>query len=134
MKTQILETLGEQGLGLPSQVEAGLAANDRLKYYFSLLQVSRSHADNPDQASPSLRQERLVAGIANSAQDQTVAAARKEGTSYRLSGCGELLAAIVSDARIMAAPADTVAKQRLELVLKQADARCLTRIVFQKQK
>jgi len=40
----------------------------------------------------------------------------------------------VSDARIMAAPADTVAKQRLELVLKQADARCLTRIVFQKQK
>jgi len=40
MKTQILETLGEQGLGLPSQVEAGLAANDRLKYYFSLLQVS----------------------------------------------------------------------------------------------
>ena len=81
MKTQILETMGEEGLALPSQIEAGLAANDRLKYYFSLLQVSRSHADNPDQASPSLRQERLVAGIANSAQDQTVAAARKEGTS-----------------------------------------------------
>ncbi len=75
MKTQILETLGEDGLGLPSQIETGLAANDRLKYYFSLLQVSRSHAENPDQASPSLRQERIVAGIANSALDQTVAAA-----------------------------------------------------------
>jgi uncharacterized protein Yka (UPF0111/DUF47 family) len=119
MKTQILETMGEEGLALPSQIEAGLAANDRLKYYFSLLQVSRSHADNPDQASPSLRQERLVAGIANSALDQTVAGARKEGTSYRLAGCRELLAAIASDARIMTAPADTVAKQRLELLLKQ---------------
>ena len=41
-----------------SEARAGLTANDRLKYYFSLLQVARDHADQPDQSSPSLRPER----------------------------------------------------------------------------
>jgi hypothetical protein len=119
MKTKMMETLGESGLTLPSQVEAGLAANDRLKYYFSLLQVARGHADQPDQSSPSLKPERLVAGIADGTLDRMVAAARKVGASYHLPGCGQLLASIASDARTMATPADRAAKQRLEILLKQ---------------
>jgi uncharacterized protein Yka (UPF0111/DUF47 family) len=119
MKTKMMETLGEQGLTLPSQVEAGLAANDRLKYYFSLLQVARGHADQPDQSSPSLRPERLVAGIADATLDHLVAAACKQGTSYHLPGCGQLLTSITIDAHIMATPADRAAKQRLEILLKQ---------------
>jgi uncharacterized protein Yka (UPF0111/DUF47 family) len=119
MKTQMMETLGEQGLTLPSQVEAGLAANDRLKYYFSLLQVARGHADQPDQSSASLKPERLVAGIADASLDHLVAAARKQGASYHLPGCGQLLTSIASDARIMATPADLGAKQRLEILLKE---------------
>ena len=85
---------GENALTLPAQIEAGLAANDRLKYYFTLLQVARSHADQPDQPAPSLKQERLVAGISNSAFDQLVSGTRKEGLSYCLSGCRHILAAI----------------------------------------
>ena len=119
MKTEMLKTLGEQGLSLPSQVEAGLAANDRLKYYFSLLQVARGHADQPNHSSPSLKPERLVAGIVDSALDQLVSATRKEGSSYHLPGCGQLLISIARDAHIMATPADQAAKQRLELLLKQ---------------
>ena len=63
MKTQVIETLGEDALTLPAQIEAGLAANDRLKYYFTLLQMARSHADQPNQPASSLKQERLAARI-----------------------------------------------------------------------
>jgi uncharacterized protein Yka (UPF0111/DUF47 family) len=119
MKTKMMETLGEQGLTLPSQVEAGLTANDRLKYYFSLLQVARDHADQPDQSSPSLRPERLAAGVVDATLDQLVAATRKQGASYHLPGCGQLLTSIAIDAHIMATPADRAAKQRLEILLKQ---------------
>jgi uncharacterized protein Yka (UPF0111/DUF47 family) len=119
MKTKMLTALGEQGLVMPAQVEAGLAANDRLKYYFSLLQVARGHADRPDQSAPSLKPERLMAGIADAALDRLVAAASKDGRFYRLPGCGQLLASIASDAHIMAAPADHAARQRLELLLQQ---------------
>ncbi len=119
MKTKMLETLGEQDLTLPFQIDAGLAANDRLKYYFSLLQVARGHADQPDQSSPSLKPERLVARVADAGLDRLVASARKEAASYHLPGCGQLLAAIASDARIMATPAGPAAKQRLDLLLKQ---------------
>jgi hypothetical protein len=80
MKTKMMETLGEQGLTLPTEVEAGLAANDRLKFYFSLLQVARGHADQPDQSSPSLRPEGLAAGVVDANLDHLVTAARKQGS------------------------------------------------------
>ena len=119
MKTKMMETLGEQGLTLPSQVEAGLAANDQLKFYFSLLQVARGHADQPDQSSPSLRPERLAAGVVDATLDHLVTAARKQGSSYHLPGCDQLLTSITIDAHVMATPADSAAKQRLEILLKQ---------------
>jgi hypothetical protein len=81
--------------------------------------VARGHADQPDQSSPSLRPERLVAGIADATLDHLVAAACKQGTSYHLPGCGQLLTSITIDAHIMATPADRAAKQRLEILLKQ---------------
>lgn len=119
MKTQMIETLGEDALTLPAQIEAGLAANDRLKYYFTMLQVARSHADQPDQPAPSLKQERLVAGISDSDLDLVVAGTRKEGRFYRLPGGRHLLAAIAEDARIMAGPAEPSMKQRLEIILDE---------------
>ena len=59
-----------------------------------------------------------MAGIADSALDRMIAGARKEGASYHLSGSDELLTMLATDARIMAAPADSAAKQRLERLLK----------------
>ncbi len=117
MKTQVIETLGENALTLPAQVEAGLAANDRLKYYFTLLQVARSHADQPDQPASSLKQERLVAAIGDGALDRVVAATQKEGRSYRVPGARHLMAAIAEDAQLMAAPADAATKERLRPLL-----------------
>ena len=37
-KVAIIEQIGEKGLLLPELVNRGLAANDRLKYYLTLLQ------------------------------------------------------------------------------------------------
>lgn len=117
MKTQLIETLGEDSLILPAQIESGLAANDRLKYYLTLLQVARSHADQPDQPASSLKPERLVAGIRDSALDLVVGATHKEGLSYRLPGSNHLMSAIADDAQIMAAPVDSASKERLKRLL-----------------
>jgi hypothetical protein len=37
MKTTVLDAIGETALNLPAQIHAALMANDRIKYYFSLL-------------------------------------------------------------------------------------------------
>ena len=94
MKTQLLAALGEDALALPARIDAGLAANDRLKYYFTLLQGARGHADRPDDPTSSLQQERLAAGIGDPALDLLVTDARREGASYRVKGCGPLMIAI----------------------------------------
>lgn len=117
MKTQVIETLGEDALALPAQIEAGLAANDRLKYYFTLLQVARSHADQPSQPASSLTQERLAARIDDGDLDRLVAGTHKEGLSYRVPGSSQVMTAIARDARLMAVPVDTATKERLKRLL-----------------
>jgi hypothetical protein len=54
MKKNILKELGEDELLLPELVNAALAANDRIKYYFTLLQAARSSALHPDNEFPGL--------------------------------------------------------------------------------
>ena len=53
MKTQILTAIGETGLQTAAALNAGLAANDRVKYGFSLLQMA---IDQPH--IPSIRRRR----------------------------------------------------------------------------
>lgn len=118
MKTQVIETLGEDALTLPAQIEAGLAANDRLKYYFTLLQMARSHADQPNQPASSLKQERLAARIGDGDLDRLVAGTHKEGLSYRVSGSRQLMTAIAGDARLMAVPVDNATKERVKRLLE----------------
>ena len=44
MKTQILAAIGEKELQPAACLNAALAANDRVKYAFSLLQMALAHA------------------------------------------------------------------------------------------
>jgi uncharacterized protein Yka (UPF0111/DUF47 family) len=62
-KSQALASLGQRGLLLPVWVKAALAANDRLKFYLSLLQTSRQHALHPRQAPVDLSHELAAAGL-----------------------------------------------------------------------
>jgi len=105
MKTQVLEAIGEIDLNRSAQIEAALAANDRIKYYFSLLQTAVARADHPEQPADSLRGERAACRIENRDLDDLVANSRREGAhGYRLPHCSSVLEQIAKDLRIMAAP------------------------------
>lgn len=104
MKAQILEAIGESGFEDSAQLNGALAANDRLKYYFSLLQMAIAHADHPEEAAASLHSERLACGIDDSGLDETVGATRKQGECYNVPGCAKILQRIAQDLRAMATP------------------------------
>lgn len=70
-KTMIRE-LGEEELILPALVNTALAANDRIKYFFTLLQAAQARARNPQGDYRNLRIEREAAGIDDPQFDRVV--------------------------------------------------------------
>jgi hypothetical protein len=104
MKTQILAALGESGLQQASALNAGLAANDRIKYDFSLLQMAIEHARHPEQPAASLKRERLAAGIDDARLDDAIAGAQVVDKDVRVPGAAGILDRVVEDMRLMAAP------------------------------
>ena len=83
-KSSILGELGADELLLPERTNAALVANDRIKYYFTLLQASKSHADDPDKQAVNLKQEREAAGIENGLLDRVVEETTKIEDRYRI--------------------------------------------------
>lgn len=71
-KPLILNSLNEKSLLLPTLVNRALAANDRAKYRFTLLQTAQSHAERPDAVTSNLRAERLATGVQDSDLDRVV--------------------------------------------------------------
>lgn len=104
-KAHIIDALGESGLLLPTLLNAALAANDRAKYYFSLLQMAQSRAQHPDAPASDLRVERQAAGIADEACDGIVAAScRGEGDLYRIPRVQAVCTALYQDLQRMLEP------------------------------
>jgi uncharacterized protein Yka (UPF0111/DUF47 family) len=104
MKTEVLAAIGEDGLRRPAAVNAALAANDRIKFAFTLLQAALAHADHPEQPADNLRRERIACGIDDLDLDGLIAATRRQGSRYLVPGVPRLLARIGADLRVMAAP------------------------------
>ncbi len=104
MKTQILAAIGETGLQQTAGLNAGLAANDRIKYAFSLLQMALSHAEHPEEPAAALRQEREACGIDDPDLDAVTVGARMVGKSCRVPCAARIMARIADDMRLMAAP------------------------------
>ena len=104
MKSEVLSAIGADGLRRPAAVNAALAANDRVKYAFSLLQMAAAHADQPDLPPASLKRERLACGIDDTAFDTFTAGASRAGNAYLMPGAARLLARIAADMKVMAAP------------------------------
>ncbi len=104
MKTEVLTAIGADGLQRPAAVNAALAANDRVKYAFSLLQMAAAHADQPGVPAVSLKRERLACGIDDAALDGMTAEAGRTGEIYLIPGAARLLERIAADMRVMAAP------------------------------
>ena len=107
-KTRILDSLNEHTLLLPSLVNMALAANDRVKYRFTLLQTAQSHAERPQAPSTSLHSERLAAGVQNSNLDQVVGGSvRVDGGRYRIPKARAIIQDAVSDVAEMLEPLRT---------------------------
>ena len=104
-KSRIVEALGEEGLRLPALLNEALAANDRAKYLFTVLQVAQGHADHPGSAAPELRAEREAAGLAAAGFDEVAAAATRVGEGrYFMPGVERLCARLHAEVDAMLAP------------------------------
>ncbi len=104
MKAQILAAIGETGLQPAAALNAALAANDRVKYAFSLLQMAIDHAQHLKQPAASLRPERIRCGIDDPDLDSVIAGARMVRKSCHVPGVARIFARIADDMRLMAAP------------------------------
>ncbi len=104
-KSHIVEALGEEGLRLPALLNEALAANDRAKYLFTVLQVAQGHAEHPGGPPPELRAERDAAGLAAAGFDEVAAAAVKVGDDrYYMPGVDRLCARLHAEVDAMLAP------------------------------
>ena len=104
MKTQILTAIGETALQPAACLNEALAANDRIKYFFSLLQLALTYAEHPNQPIGTLKRERIACGINDPDLDTVVAGARINGNLCRVPGAARILSRIANDVRLMAAP------------------------------
>jgi len=112
-KDRILDVLGEQRLLLPGLINAALAANDRVKYYFSLLQLAVAHVEQPEAERPDLKGERASAGEPDSALDELIGGAVTAGPGrYRLPHAATVAARIKTAMHEMLAPFEATADPR----------------------
>jgi len=104
-KNRIISALGESRLLLPALLNAALAANEQLKYLFTLLQYARHRADQPHAAYSNLQQERLACGLDEDELDAAVEGSRREGEdAYRIPHAERILTLISRDLRSMLEP------------------------------
>ncbi len=126
-KREVVEELGEESLILPSLVNRGLEANDRSKYFLSLLQAARAHADEPAAPFSSLCDERLAAGISDDQLDGVVGGSERAGTdAYSIPRVREIHEALAGAIAEMLAPLSAeglngpMSAGRLDSLLAQA--------------
>jgi uncharacterized protein Yka (UPF0111/DUF47 family) len=106
-KSAAVESLGEGKLLLPAQATAALAANDRLKFCLSLLQLAVRHAQAPDAPAVDLGQERAAAGLRDSWPEEMVTASVQVDGEYELPQLARLKELVRNDLALMARPLTT---------------------------
>jgi uncharacterized protein Yka (UPF0111/DUF47 family) len=104
MKTQILAAIGEKELQPLTALNCALAANDRIKFAFSLMQMAVSHAQHPGRSTITLKQERVACGIDDPELDGSLAGSHMVGNLCCIPAASRILRRIADDIRIMAAP------------------------------
>jgi len=104
-KQGIIGSLGEKQLLLPGLVQSGLAANDRVKYYFTLLQLAMEQCVQPAANPPDLAREREASGVSDTEFDGVIAASHSlAGGRCHIPGAAQLLARIGACLDEMLAP------------------------------
>jgi len=112
-KTQIVSDLGVYELLIPRLINEALLANDRVKYFFSLLQMAKEHAEAHDSGSLNSN-ERLACGVDDDRFDKVIQeSAKLDSEHYRIPQLGSILDHILQCIREMMSPLDRV-KFRLD--------------------
>jgi|GEM_PF-3497382 hypothetical protein len=78
MNAQILEAIEESELNRSAQIQAALAANQRIKYSLSLLQVAVAAAEHPEQPPTIPQAEHSAGGVDGQAVDRLIRQTRRE--------------------------------------------------------
>ena len=102
--------MGEKELLIPRLVDEALSANDKVKYFFSLLQMAKEHAEDRDNdiGCPNLRDERLAYAIDNDIFDKVIQATVKiDSNNYHIPELKLVLDSILQCIEQMIAPLDT---------------------------
>lgn len=120
-KPRIVDDLGAGALLLPDALGRALAANDRVKYCFALLQLAEQHADHPELPVASLREDRLAARVDDADLDGVIAGARGAGPLLRVPHAERIHEMVVTCLEEMLAPVELAAagafRDRLRAVL-----------------
>jgi len=103
-KSSIIDALGERALLLPGKLEQALAANDRLKVCFTLLQAAERHADHPEEPLPDFRAERHAAGMDGDALLGIADTRREKSGELHVPGAAATRTRILADLEAMQAP------------------------------
>jgi uncharacterized protein Yka (UPF0111/DUF47 family) len=122
-KQRIIGVLGEEGLLLPLRLNAALAANDRAKYYFTLLQTAAAQATAPRATRATLTRERVAAGVADAGLDAFVRRASLDADTFVMPGVRDVHARLIDDVRRMIevlAPNESGFDARLARLLAEA--------------
>jgi hypothetical protein len=91
MKSQIIHELGSKSLLLPQLINEGLEANDKSKYFMTLVQFAKSHSDNPLAEIDSLRKERLLYKIDDPELDEVIPNSKKEDAHYHIENFAKII-------------------------------------------
>jgi uncharacterized protein Yka (UPF0111/DUF47 family) len=108
-KTGVVAALGQTELLRPAWVKAALAANDRLKFYLTVLQAAHAHADHPGTTQLDLRREYATARVDAPWIMDLPGSAYLEGTALHLANLPGLAEKLGEDLRLMARPLDGAA-------------------------
>ncbi|MFD2405894.1 hypothetical protein ACFSVK_09180 [Azorhizophilus paspali] len=100
----MVASLGQMQLLRPAWVTAALAANDRLKLYLTVLQVARTHAEQPDTPPPNLGHELASAQVGAAWLKDLPGTAYREGRDLHIPDLPRVAALLRDDLRIMARP------------------------------
>ncbi len=115
MKYQIINELGAFYLLLPKAVNDALVANDRVKYFFTLLQLAKNSADDPENDHPDLKKERLICNINNTSFDTVIKQTTKdEMNNYKIPELSLILENIKSNIKEMLIPLEISGKVSID--------------------
>lgn len=123
-KTGVVAALGQTELLRPAWVKAGLAANDRLKFYLTVLQAAYAHADHPGTVQLDLRREYAAAHVDAPWIIDLPNSAYLEGSALHLANLSKLAERLRDDLRLMARPLEGSAEQAHLALLARVEEWC----------